>query len=65
MAHKIAVGNLLPGEDPVRRSVGYYGEDLDKKPAGSMPELDRIYERTERGTDLFIPGFWYSTTMLL
>ena len=42
MAHQIAVGTLLPGEDPVRRSVGYYGEDANKKPAMSMPALDKI-----------------------
>lgn len=53
MAHKIAVGNLMPGEDPIRRSVGYYGEDEQKKPARFMRELDAIYERTEHGTDLF------------
>lgn len=62
MAHKIAVGNLMPGEDPVRRSVGYYGEDEDKKPAKFMRELDALYERNEHGTDLFIPGFCYSTS---
>ena len=62
MAHRIAVGQVPPGEDPVRRSVGYYGEDEKKKPARSMPELDRIYKRTEHGTDLFIPGFCYSTS---
>lgn len=62
MAHRIAVGELLPGEDPVRRSVGYYGEGVDKKPARFMKALDEIYQRTEHGTDLFIPGFCYSTT---
>lgn len=62
MAHKIAVGNLMPGEDPIRRSVGYYGEDEQKRPARFMRELDAIYERTEHGTDLFIPGFYYSTS---
>lgn len=61
MAHKIAVGQLLPGEDPVRRSVGYFGENSEKKPARTMSALDQIYERTEHGTDLFIPGFCYST----
>lgn len=61
MAHKIAVGELQSGEDPVRRSVGYYGEDANKKPVHSMPALDEIYQRTEHGTDLFIPGFCYST----
>lgn len=62
MAHKIAVGKLNPGEDPVRRSVGYFGEDINKKPARSMAELDAIYQRNEYGTDLFIPGFRYSTS---
>lgn len=61
MAHKIAVGQALPREDPIRRSVGYFGEDDEKKPARTMPALDQIYERTEHGTDLFIPGFCYST----
>lgn len=61
MAHKIAVGQASPKEDPIRRSVGYFGEDDEKKPARTMPALDQIYERTEHGTDLFIPGFCYST----
>lgn len=57
MAHEIVVGTLGPGEDPVRRSVGYYGEDEFRKPSTSMEALDKIYRRTEYGTDLFIPGF--------
>lgn len=57
MAHEIAIGTPAPDEDPIRRSVGYYGEDENRKPAASMPALDQINERTEHGTDLFIPGF--------
>jgi len=57
MAHEIVDGEAAPGEDPVRRSVGYYGEDANRKPAQSIPALDQIYKRTEHGTDLFIPGF--------
>lgn len=57
MAHEATTEVVAPGEDPIRRSVGYYGEDENRRPAHSMPLLDRIYERTEHGTDLFIPGF--------
>ena len=62
MAHKIPISKCLKGEDPVRRSVGYYGEDDLNKPAKSIVELDQIYQRNEYGTDLFIPGFCYSTS---
>lgn len=62
MAHEIPVVECFQGEDPVRRSVGYYGETSDKKPAKCILELDEINQRTEYGTDLFIPGFEYSTT---
>lgn len=43
-------------EDPVRRSVGYFCEDINE-PLASIPELDKIYTRTEYGTDIFIPAF--------
>lgn len=61
MAHEIPISECMPGEDPVRRSVGYYGENEEKKPSVSIEALDNIYERTEYGTDLFIPAFAYST----
>lgn len=56
MAHE-SITEVPKGEDPVRRSVGYYGADSSGKPAISIPELDEINVRTECGTDLFIPGF--------
>jgi hypothetical protein len=57
MAHERTTESIAPGEDSIRRSVGYYGEDANNRPAKSMPALDDIYKRTEHGTDLFIPGF--------
>ncbi len=47
----------VQGEDPVRRSTGYYGDEQNNMPVQCIPQLDQIYERTETGTDLFIPGF--------
>lgn len=61
MAFNAAEGEVSPGEDPVRRSVGYYGSNKNNKPSVRIEELDRICQRTEHGTDLFIPGFMYST----
>ena len=61
MAFNAATGEVLPGEDPVRRSVGYYGSSKNNKPSVKIEELDKISQRTEHGTDLFIPGFMYST----
>lgn len=49
-------------EDPVRRSVGYYGEDQHGRPARGFDALDALYKRDECGTDLFIPGFTGSTS---
>ncbi len=43
--------------DPIRRSVGYYGETAGNIAVPSLPELDCIYDRREVGTDLFVPGF--------
>lgn len=62
MAHENVTNELLPGEDSVRRAEGYYGEDLNRNPAKSIPELDNIYKREEHGTDIFIPGFCFSTS---
>lgn len=56
MAHK-SIFPVPDGEDPVRRSVGYYGEDENNYPATKIPFLDKLCERNECGTDLFIPGF--------
>lgn len=61
MAFNAAVGEFAPGEDPVRRSVGYYGSSSNNKPSVKIEELDKICRRIEHGTDLFIPGFMYST----
>ena len=46
--------------DPVRRSVGYYGNTDGNKPINELSGLDRLYNRSEVGTDLFIPGFNYN-----
>lgn len=43
--------------DPVRRSVGYYGDGDNNMPFETLEELDEINYRTEHGTDLFVPGF--------
>lgn len=43
--------------DPIRRSVGYFGDITGNIAVPHMSELDRLYERSEVGTDLFIPGF--------
>lgn len=43
--------------DPIRRSVGYFGETTGNTAVSHMAELDRLYARTEVGTDLFVPGF--------
>ena len=56
MAHE-SIDPVPPGEDPVRRSVGYFGADASGKPAKGFDELDRLNLRGEHGTDLFIPGF--------
>ena len=61
MAHNSVV-DVPKDEDVVRRSVGYYGETEVGKPSKSIPELDLLNERTECGTDLFIPGFTGSTS---
>lgn len=61
MAHN-SVAPIRSGEDPVRRSVGYYGIDSHGKPSNGIPQLDAINQRTEHGTDLFIPGFNCGTT---
>lgn len=62
MAHEIPESDCYPGEDKVRRSVGYFGEDDNNKPSISIGGLDNLYNRTEYGTDLFIPAFLYSTS---
>lgn len=60
MAHESIV--TLEGEDPVRRSVGYYGADEKGRPASGFPELDVLNKRDRCGTDLFIPGFTTPTS---
>ena len=48
------------GEDPIRRSTGYYADGFENKPFIKIDLLDRLNQRNEQGTDLFIPGFNYS-----
>lgn len=60
MAHR-SINPVPEGEDPVRRSVGYFGENENRQPLHELAALDAIYPRTEHGTDLFIPGFLAGT----
>ncbi len=53
-----------PGEDIVRRSTGYYGEGVENNPFHLIKKLDEINERTEFGTDLFIPVFTFTAGKL-
>ena len=48
------------GEDPVRRSTGYYSDGAENNPLSKIELLDRLNQRNEYGTDLFIPGFNYT-----
>ena len=59
--------------DPVRRSIGYYGEKDSNMPLQSIEELDNLAGmRRESGTDVFIMGFnadsskneWYAAVVL-
>lgn len=49
--------NAKPGEDPIRRSTGYYGDGEQNNALPFIAQLDALNKRTEHGTDLFIPGF--------
>lgn len=44
--------------DTVRRSVGYFGDDQGN-PVCQIEKLDNLHQRTEYGTDLFVPAFQY------
>lgn len=58
VAHLMSFSDDSYGDvDPIRRSVGYFGETTGNIAVPLMPELDRLYTRTEIGTDLFVPGF--------
>lgn len=48
-------------EDSVRRATGFYGNPQKNLPVDKMDQLDSIYKRTDIGTDLFIPGFHWTT----
>ena len=61
VAHLMAFRDESYGDkDPVRRSVGYYGNPENRAPVEKMDELDQLSKRTEPGTDLFIPGFMFN-----
>ena len=49
--------NIPEGEDPIRRSTGYFGNPENNTAVEHIAALDRIYARTDVGTDIFIPGF--------
>lgn len=58
VAHLMSFSDESYGDvDPIRRSVGYFGETTGNIAVPSMPELDKLYSRTAVGTDLFVPGF--------
>lgn len=58
VAHLMSFSDESYGDaDPIRRSVGYFGETTGNTAVPHMAELDRLYARAEIGTDLFIPGF--------
>ncbi len=61
VAHLMSFSDESYGDaDPIRRSVGYFGEKTRNIAVPRLPELDRLYIRTEVGTDLFVPGFHFS-----
>lgn len=49
------------GEDTITRATGYYGKGEENAPFSKIEKLDQLIQRTEHGTDLFIPGFDFST----
>ena len=49
------------GEDPIRRSTGYYGGEQKNSALKNIEKLDAINQRNEKGTDLFIPAFDFAT----
>lgn len=53
--------DVKPGEDPIRRSTGYYGDGEQNNALPFIAQLDALNKRTEHGTDLFIPGFNFVT----
>lgn len=58
VAHLMSFTDESYGDaDPIRRSVGYFGEKNGNAAVPSMSQLDKLYERTKTGTDLFVPGF--------
>ena len=48
------------GQDPIRRSTGYYADGVENTPFSQIDLLERLNQRKEYGTDLFIPGFNYT-----
>lgn len=60
VAHLMSFRDESYGDmDPIRRSVGYFGEKDGNRAVPCLAELDKLYERTAVGTDLFVPGFNY------
>ena len=58
VAHLMSFSDESYGDvDPIRRSVGFFGETNGNIAVPNMAELDRLYARTDVGTDLFVPGF--------
>lgn len=58
VAHLMSFSDESYGDvDPIRRSVGCFGETNGNIAVPNMAELDRLYARTDVGTDLFVPGF--------
>ena len=53
--------NCNPLEDAVRRSTGYYSTNSLNTPFKTLPLLEQLSSRNESGTDLFVPGFNFSS----
>ncbi len=50
------IDERYPEKEQLRRSLGFFADE-NGEPLVSIPQLDAIYNRTEYGTDLFIPAF--------
>ena len=61
VAHLMSFSDESYGDaDPIRRSVGYFGETNGNSAVPHMADLDRLYNRCKIGTDLFVPGFRFA-----
>lgn len=49
--------NLNDSMNTMTTGIGYYGNPQGNLPVNSINELERLYKRTEIGTDVFVYGF--------